>query len=289
MLALERWGRKWAELKPEHAHPGVVLWVWANFFISRNRLPRRRVLVRFEYPTLPGSARRSWLLIERGQAEYRLKYPGGEEELIVVVNDPLAFARWHIGQIRWSDALRSGAIEVKGVPGAGPGASILEPAPLGGRRPARRVRRIDPAQARSDAGGCSHLSHIGAESIRPGSGSNVALLLARRSSHDPCHDTTNEETPMATIDGSSIEALASHFGGELIQPHDAGFDVARQTWNGHVQRRPALIARCQGAADVMAAVRFCRTMTCRHRCGAAGTRSPAMPSATAGSSSTCPP
>jgi hypothetical protein len=34
MLALERWGRKWAELKPEHAHPGVVLWVWANFFMS---------------------------------------------------------------------------------------------------------------------------------------------------------------------------------------------------------------------------------------------------------------
>ena len=30
MLVLERWGRRWAELKPEHAHPGVVLWVWAN-------------------------------------------------------------------------------------------------------------------------------------------------------------------------------------------------------------------------------------------------------------------
>ena len=28
----------------------------------------------------------------------------------------LAFARWHIGQIEWSDALRSGAIEVKGSP-----------------------------------------------------------------------------------------------------------------------------------------------------------------------------
>jgi DNA-binding HxlR family transcriptional regulator len=116
MFALENWGRKWAELKPEHAHPGVVLWVWANFFLDRNRLPRRRVLVRFEYPTLPGSGRRSWLLIERGDAEYCLKYPGGEEELIVIVNDPLAFARWHSGQIEWGDALRSGAIEVKGAP-----------------------------------------------------------------------------------------------------------------------------------------------------------------------------
>jgi hypothetical protein len=74
------------------------------------------VVVRFEHPTLPGAARRSWLLIERGAAEYCLKYPGGEEELIVVVNDPLAFARWHIGQIEWGDALRSGAIEVKGSP-----------------------------------------------------------------------------------------------------------------------------------------------------------------------------
>jgi hypothetical protein len=34
----------------------------------------------------------------------------------VVVNDPLAFARWHMRQIRWRDALRSGAIEVRGSP-----------------------------------------------------------------------------------------------------------------------------------------------------------------------------
>jgi len=114
MIALETWGRKWAELKPEHAHPGVVLWVWANFFLDRDRLPRRRVLVRFEYPTLPQSARRSWLLIEHGDAEYCLKYPGGEEELIVVVHDPLVFARWHMGLVEWTDALRSAAIEVQG-------------------------------------------------------------------------------------------------------------------------------------------------------------------------------
>jgi hypothetical protein len=66
MLALEHWGWKWVELKPEHAHPGVMLWVWAIFYLDRDRLPPRRVVVRFECPTLPGSARRSWLLIERG-------------------------------------------------------------------------------------------------------------------------------------------------------------------------------------------------------------------------------
>lgn len=116
MLVLERWGRRWVELKPEHAHPGVVLWAWASFFLDRERLPRRRVVIRFEYPTLPGPARRSWLLIEARDVEYCLKHPGGEEELVVVVHDPQAFVRWHIGQIQWHDALRSSAIEVTGSP-----------------------------------------------------------------------------------------------------------------------------------------------------------------------------
>jgi hypothetical protein len=40
--------------------------------------------------------------------------PGGEEELVVVVRDPVAFARWHLGEAEWGDALRCGAIEVTG-------------------------------------------------------------------------------------------------------------------------------------------------------------------------------
>jgi FAD binding domain/Berberine and berberine like len=57
---------------------------------------------------------------------------------------------------------------------------------------------------------------------------------------------------------ADLETLAANFSGELIQPRDPGFDAARQIWNGHVQRHPALIAQCGGVADVMAAVRFCR-------------------------------
>jgi hypothetical protein len=114
MLVLQRWGSKWAELTPEHAHPGVVLWMWATFFLERDRLPRRRVLVRFDYPTLSGPGSRCWLLVERGDVEVCEKYPGGEERLIVVIHDPVAFARWHLGEIPWGHALRSGAIAVKG-------------------------------------------------------------------------------------------------------------------------------------------------------------------------------
>jgi DNA-binding HxlR family transcriptional regulator len=116
MVALQDWGARWAELTPEHAHPGVVLWGWVAFYLDGERLPRHRVLVRFDYPTLAGPGRRGWLLIERGDAEVCQKHPGGDEDLIVVVNDPLAFARWHLGELDWSDALRSGAIEVTGSP-----------------------------------------------------------------------------------------------------------------------------------------------------------------------------
>jgi DNA-binding HxlR family transcriptional regulator len=114
MLALQHWGSRWAELTPEHAHPGVVLWGWVTCSLDRDRLPRRRVVVRFDYPTLSGPGSRSWLLIERGDAEICEKFPGGEEDLVVVVNDPVAFARWHLGELEWGDALRSGAIEMSG-------------------------------------------------------------------------------------------------------------------------------------------------------------------------------
>jgi hypothetical protein len=115
MMALQHWGSRWADLTPEQAHPGVVLWMWVTFYLDRDRLPLRRVLVRFDYPTLSGPGSRGWLLIERGDAEVCEKHPGGEEDLVVLVTDPVAFAKWHLGELRWSEALRSGAIEVQGI------------------------------------------------------------------------------------------------------------------------------------------------------------------------------
>jgi hypothetical protein len=52
--------------------------------------------------------------------------------------------------------------------------------------------------------------------------------------------------------------LARQFRGDLIRPADPAYDSARRVWNGAIDRRPALIARCTGVADVRAAVRFAR-------------------------------
>jgi hypothetical protein len=59
----------------------------------------------------------------------------------------------------------------------------------------------------------------------------------------------SEEATMMEIDG---------FRGELITTDHADYDRARAVWNGTIDRRPRLIARCSGAADAAAAVRFAR-------------------------------
>jgi FAD/FMN-containing dehydrogenase len=60
------------------------------------------------------------------------------------------------------------------------------------------------------------------------------------------------------LDEAAVEALSLALGGQLIRPGDPGYDAARRVNNALIDRRPALIARCRGAADVVAAVTFAR-------------------------------
>ncbi len=53
-----------------------------------------------------------------------------------------------------------------------------------------------------------------------------------------------------------LHQLRSSFRGELIEPTDAGYESARRVYNGMIDKRPRLIARCLDVADVIAAVRF---------------------------------
>ncbi|MGH8901647.1 MAG: FAD-binding oxidoreductase [Egibacteraceae bacterium] len=60
------------------------------------------------------------------------------------------------------------------------------------------------------------------------------------------------------INKAAVEALAADFAGRLLRPGDQDYEPARRIWNGHIDRRPGLIAQCSGPADVVAAVRFAR-------------------------------
>ena len=60
---------------------------------------------------------------------------------------------------------------------------------------------------------------------------------------------------MATFLGSTLDGA---FAGELLAPGDPGYDTARSLWNGDIDRRPRLIARCATVEDVVRAVRHAR-------------------------------
>jgi FAD/FMN-containing dehydrogenase len=58
--------------------------------------------------------------------------------------------------------------------------------------------------------------------------------------------------------GARWERLRTRFAGSLVRHGDEGYDAARRVWNGSIDRYPALVARCAGAADVAAALEFGR-------------------------------
>src|SRR6266536_2634698 len=59
-------------------------------------------------------------------------------------------------------------------------------------------------------------------------------------------------------DVRTMEFELPGFGGELLRPGEAAYDDARAVFNGMIDRRPAVIARCKSADDVVAAVNVAR-------------------------------
>jgi FAD/FMN-containing dehydrogenase len=60
------------------------------------------------------------------------------------------------------------------------------------------------------------------------------------------------------LNEATVQEFKAALRGELIRPGNESYDEARKVWNGMFDRRPGLIARCAGTADVMSAVNFAR-------------------------------
>jgi hypothetical protein len=86
---------------------------------------------------------------------------------------------------------------------------------------------------------------------------------------------------------ATIASLKSNMRGDVIEQREASYDTARKVYNGMIDRRPRLIARCSDVADVIAAVNFGREnkWSCPFAAAATVLQGWAFP--TMGSSSIC--
>lgn len=109
--SLGEWGARWLELVPENLDPFVALWSMCNA-LRRDRLPDRRLVIRFDFTGRP-RPERYWLLIERGDTEICKTCPGLDEDLYITA-EAEAFVKWHAGQLTWAQAIREGRIRLDG-------------------------------------------------------------------------------------------------------------------------------------------------------------------------------
>ncbi|MCA1718668.1 MAG: FAD-binding protein [Actinobacteria bacterium] len=61
------------------------------------------------------------------------------------------------------------------------------------------------------------------------------------------------------LEEAVVQEFAANLRGELIRPEDGGYDATRAVFNGMIDKRPAMIVRCAGTADVIQGVNFART------------------------------
>jgi DNA-binding HxlR family transcriptional regulator len=85
--SLGEWGARWLELAPENLDPFVALWSMCNA-LRRDRLPDRRVVIRFDFT--------------------------GLDEDLCITAEAEAFVKWHAGQLTWAQATREDRIQLHG-------------------------------------------------------------------------------------------------------------------------------------------------------------------------------
>jgi FAD/FMN-containing dehydrogenase len=84
-------------------------------------------------------------------------------------------------------------------------------------------------------------------------------MLGRTSSELSGEETMADQlVAEAQLDAEAVAGLTERVRGPVLTADDPGYDEARSIWNALIDRRPALILQCSGAADVVDAVNFAR-------------------------------
>jgi len=111
--ALGTWGVRWiGQLGDEDLDPKLLLWDMHRN-IDHSAVPHGRTVVRFRFPDAPVKARDWWMVITAEEADVCDVDPGHPVAVTVTATLRPMVEVWR-GDLEWSDALGSGAIEVSG-------------------------------------------------------------------------------------------------------------------------------------------------------------------------------
>jgi hypothetical protein len=114
---LGEWGQRWArsQITADDLDAGLLMWDIRRR-MNTDRLPDRRVVVRFDFRAVPKTVRSQptfWLILEHPDVDLCLKDPGCEIDLVVNA-DLVALTKAWMGDVRLSDAMRSGLVRIEG-------------------------------------------------------------------------------------------------------------------------------------------------------------------------------
>jgi DNA-binding HxlR family transcriptional regulator len=108
------WGARWAfgPPRPTELDPIILLW-WMRRRISLDRLPRRRVVIQFDFRRAP--LRSYWLVIDPGDVSVCLKHPGFDVDVILTADIVLFYQVW-LGRLSLAEAVRKNHVRLDGAP-----------------------------------------------------------------------------------------------------------------------------------------------------------------------------
>lgn len=105
------WGQRYVEIQPVNVDPALLM-QWIHEDLQRERLPARRVVVRFAFPSI---SKTYWLMIEKEQSEVCFTHPGFDDDLVVTA-DPVELSKVYFGRLSLRAALAQGVVLVEGPP-----------------------------------------------------------------------------------------------------------------------------------------------------------------------------
>jgi len=118
ITSLGEWGQRWTiRVSAQNLDAGFLMWD-VQRRIAVDRLPPRRVTIRFDFRRLPPHHRGAstfWLVLDGPEVDLCLKDPGFEVDLVVTA-DLATFVKVWLGDVKWSQAVSSGAVRLEGAP-----------------------------------------------------------------------------------------------------------------------------------------------------------------------------